>query len=76
MNLKKILDSILDSPRTTNVLLGIINMMLILGVFFLGFASAGWTSEQLKGYCEQYANATRMRPFDSSNFTIGVQNVS
>jgi len=56
-----ILDMFTQSDRLKNVLLGIINMLLLLGIFLLGHNSAIWTNEQIQTYCSiDWCNAYRM----------------
>jgi hypothetical protein len=43
-----------SSMRFRNMLLGILNMMLILGVFLLGHNSAYWTNTEIEKYCMNY----------------------
>lgn len=61
----------IESERTKNILLGILNMMLILGVFFLGFNAAGWTSAQVEEYCHEY-NEIQCMNMMQQDFDINV----
>jgi hypothetical protein len=44
----------LSSQRFKNILLGVFNMLLLIGVFFLGFDASHWTNDQIKQYCINY----------------------
>ena len=76
---KNILQKIADSPRTTNILLSILNTMLLLGVFFLGMNATIWTNAQIQEWCYEYqqvqcfGNQTMPGFGDSSNFTIDIE---
>jgi hypothetical protein len=48
----------LVSQRMGNILRGIISMLLLLGVFLVGFDAAHYTNEQVKEYCIAYNNMT------------------
>lgn len=70
---------LVDSTRTQNILLGILNMMLILGVFFLGFTAAGWTNDQIESYCHDYNELKCMDifgPGSTTNFTIPIEDLN
>lgn len=71
---KNIFEKIADSPRTSNILRGVISMMLILGVYFLGYMSAAWTQAQIEEYCHDYNELQCMNkyggPSDTTNFTF------
>ena len=66
-----LLDMFTDNERLKNILLGILNMLLLLGIFFLGFNAANWTSSQIQQYCSvDWCNAYRMNNgmIDTSGF--------
>jgi len=53
-------DMFTDNERLKNILLGILNMLLLLGVFLLGFNASHWTSSQIQQYCSvDWCNAYR-----------------
>ena len=77
-----LLDMFTDDQRLKNVLMGIFNMLLILGIYFLGHNSAVWTNEQIEQYCSvDWCNAYRANPLNLTyvnssgvglvNFTLG-----
>jgi hypothetical protein len=62
-----LLDMFVKSDRLKNVLLGILNTLLLLGIFLLGFNAANWTNEQIKDYCSiEWCRAAQM-----NNYQLG-----
>ena len=55
----------IGDPRLQNILIAIFDMLLFLGVYFLGMNTAYWTNQEVKKYCENY-NMLPKTPMNSS----------
>ena len=47
-------NKLIINPHFKNIVQSVLAMMIMLGVFFLGFDAAHWTSAQIQQYCFNY----------------------
>ena len=62
----------IGDPRLQNILIAVFDMLLFLGVYFLGMNTAHWTNEEIKQYCINY----NMLPKNQTNYNNITWNVT